>query len=217
MAVFVSAYSVAFLLTLLFQCFPVQGNWDPSARAHCVNISAALQATSAINVATDALVLALPVPLVWRMRTSLSRRVQVLCVFLLGSFIVVVSVFRTVYVRAPSPSRAGDDGLWVASYPMMWSTVETGLAIVAACLPVMRPVLDRLLRRPVEGSRGSSGQSPGNGMEPLGSRAGSGRPVAHLVTIGGRKLELKPRAPGPGGGAYAENTTTTYTPTLASG
>lgn len=204
----VFAYSLGFELALLFQCDPIESHWDASVDGTCSDLSAALLATSALNAATDVLVLALPVPLVWRMKASLARRIQILGVFLLGSFIVFVAVVRTAYVGAASlaPSR---DSFWDNAQPIMWSTVEPGLAIVAACLPVMRPVLDRLLRlRSPDGAGGSRGGGVAvGGLLPLGNKPGSGGPAAHIVTIGGTRLRLEPGAPGPGGAPACFNST----------
>ena len=68
----------------LLQCLPVRADWNPSVQPRCVNLDVELIILSSINVVTDVTLLALPMPLVWRLQTSRSRKLQVSCTFLLG-------------------------------------------------------------------------------------------------------------------------------------
>ncbi|KAH6639968.1 hypothetical protein BKA67DRAFT_665350 [Truncatella angustata] len=175
---FVIAYSVTAVMTNIFQCTPVESNWDKSIKAHCVNLGSELVAVSSLNVLTDATILCLPMPFIWRLKTDFRRKLQLTCIFLLGSFVVIVSIIRVTYVSGVSFS----DGFWVNSFPSMWSVVESCVAIVAACLPVLRPVFNKILYGdPERTDRSGSGKNVPSG-QPSFER--------HIVTIGGSEIPL---------------------------
>ncbi|KAK7733129.1 hypothetical protein SLS53_008317 [Cytospora paraplurivora] len=162
------------IFTNIFQCVPVQSNWDASVTAHCINLDVELVVVSSINVLTDATILLLPMPYIWRLKTDTRRKVQLTSIFLLGIFVVVVSIVRVTYVENVSFT----DGFWANSYAAMWSVVENCVAIVAACLPVMRPVINQIIYGSPNGSENPRRADGNEGkFGPLNDR--------HIVTIGG--------------------------------
>ena len=48
----------------------------------------------AINFLTDLMILAIPMPLVWKLQADLWRRLSLAFTFLLGSFVVFASIYR---------------------------------------------------------------------------------------------------------------------------
>lgn len=174
--IFVGAYSITAIMTNIFQCTPVQSNWDKTITPHCVDLGLELTIVSSINVLTDATILVLPMPFIWRLKTNLRRKIQLSALFLLGTFVVVVSIIRATYVSDVSFS----DGFWVNSFPSMWSVVEDSLAIVAACLPVMRPIFNKLAYGAPAGRSNLSNSE--------GKKSSSNR---HIITIGGSEIPLK--------------------------
>ena len=82
---FVAAYSLTASLVNLLQCLPVNAMWNPRVKPKCVNLGVELIVVSSINVVTDFIILCLPIPLVWRLQTSLTSKVQVTGMFFLGS------------------------------------------------------------------------------------------------------------------------------------
>lgn len=175
---FTVAYSVTAVMTNIFQCVPVESNWDTTVPRHCVSLGSELVAVSSLNVVTDAAILCLPMPIIWRLKTSFRRKLQLSSMFLLGIFVVVVSIIRVTYVSGVSFS----DGFWVNTFPSMWSVVESCVAIVAACLPCLRPVFNLLLHGDPDGSNGRKGRS---------GQSGDGLPGRDLVTIGGHVVPMK--------------------------
>jgi len=161
--IFVFCYSLTALMTNIFQCVPVEADWNPALTPRCVNLDLELILVSSINVITDAVILCLPMPYVWRLHATRSKKLTLTGIFLLGSFVVVVSIIRATYVSAVSLT----DGSWADSYSAMWSVVETCLAIVAACLPVLRPVFNKVMYGHVDGSTAVAGSS----AKPIGGKS----------------------------------------------
>ncbi len=73
-------------LTAMFQCIPLQYVWDkaiPGGR--CINVLAFYRWISLPNIITDALMLALPIPMVWKLNTSTGKKFGLTIGFLTGS------------------------------------------------------------------------------------------------------------------------------------
>lgn len=179
----------------MFSCTPVQSYWDSAIPGHCINYDLALHILSGSNVVTDALILILPMPLVWRMNTSFTRKVQISGVFLLGSVVTLVSIIRAYYTGRTSLDLK-TDGTFVGSYLDLWATAETGIGILSACLPVLRPVLNKVLYGHVESAITRARSVPRSASSRVDGSHG-----AHLVTIGGSKLPLRSDIASHGGGA----------------
>lgn len=198
-----TCHSLSVILTIVFTCTPVQSYWDGvAANSHCINYDLALHIFSGANVVTEFIIIILPMPLVWRMNTSLARRLQISGVFLLGSIVTVVSIIRAYYTGRTTLAFKSD-ATYVGSYLYLWATAETGTGILAACLPVLRPVLNKLLYGSVERPT-TSARSAARSM----SSQVDGNNGAYLVTIGGRRLPMQSDAALPGGGTGARRAST---------
>lgn len=82
----VSGLCIAIVFTATFQCSPVAYAWDKTIRGGtCINEQAYYRYISLPNVITDAVMLVLPLPLVWRLHTSLSQKIGLTVIFLTGS------------------------------------------------------------------------------------------------------------------------------------
>lgn len=136
---FIAAYSTAAAVVNLLQCLPIQAGWEPSPQSRCVKLNVELIILSSINVVTDATILVLPMPLVWRLQISRSRKLQVSCTFLLGGFVCAVSIVRATYVSRVSLT----DRSWADANGAIWSVVEACIAVVCACLPTLRSLISK--------------------------------------------------------------------------
>lgn len=81
---FILAYTLAGILVVIFQCEPVHGFWDIRIKSTCIDFSVPAIVIASFNVVTDFLTLALPMPLIWQLRMSNGRKVQITGMFLLG-------------------------------------------------------------------------------------------------------------------------------------
>lgn len=81
--------------------------------------------------------------------------------------------------------------------------METGIGILAACLPVLRPVLNKLLYGSVESLTTRARFAAGSMSSQVAGSTGT-----HLVTIWGRRLPLRSGVASPGGGTGARRAST---------
>ncbi|KAI1131524.1 hypothetical protein F5Y10DRAFT_233414 [Nemania abortiva] len=120
-----------------FQCFPVQKFWEPDLAGRCINQNAFYLASAIINVFGDVAVLSLPLPIIWKLQASRSKKWSLSFLFLLGAFVVVASIFRIVAVTQIDPM----DFSFTNVGGGLWSTVEVEVGFICANLPAVRPLL----------------------------------------------------------------------------
>lgn len=112
MIVAVAIAGVAVLMPIFFQCNPVrkcsslsdasmafrisrsntdavvEGAWDRTIPAKCININLLAYATGGIGVGFDVIILILPVPELWKLKMSSRKKRNVLFMFSLGGMYV---------------------------------------------------------------------------------------------------------------------------------
>ena len=108
--IIVWAFWIAATLATILNCLPFEYNWisigDP---AHCFNYNFFWMITGAIEVFLDAVILAMPVPMVLRLQLTRKRKIVVLLIFLLGALYVLsslISYFDPLLTSLVSSSRA---------------------------------------------------------------------------------------------------------------
>lgn len=132
-------YCVISMSVLTALCLPIQVPTleDPHVQPlACVDIEYMLLWICSFNAAFDLLILCLPIYYVWRLHTTFRRKVQLTILFLLGLFVVAISIFRTWYFT----HLGFEDMTWTGSLGNLWTEIEGCMAIVAGCLPAMMPI-----------------------------------------------------------------------------
>jgi len=85
-AVLMISWTIACSLTAIFQCTPIAFNWDITIPGgFCINYGAVVLAAGGFNIATDLIILVMPIPLVWKLHTSKQKKWQIIFAFALGS------------------------------------------------------------------------------------------------------------------------------------
>lgn len=79
----VLSYGAGMLVENL-HCVPFERIWDKTVPGRCINSLDAIVVTSALNVASDVLVLLLPHMAIWKLQTSRKRKIGVSIVFGVG-------------------------------------------------------------------------------------------------------------------------------------
>uniref|UniRef100_A0A093VNU2 Rhodopsin domain-containing protein n=1 Tax=Talaromyces marneffei PM1 TaxID=1077442 RepID=A0A093VNU2_TALMA len=142
-ACIVTAWLIATILVSVFSCSPVRAFWTHEAGSKCINSEQFYIANAVPNIITDAFILTLPLRMVWGLHTSKWERVALTFIFMLGSFVVVASIIRLSQLHEVS----NPDFTWGFNNTVIWSSVEPSVAVISACLPTMRPVVEFILPR----------------------------------------------------------------------
>ncbi|RAO68919.1 uncharacterized protein BHQ10_004931 [Talaromyces amestolkiae] len=88
------------------------------------------------NMLLDIAILMLPIRVLRTLQLSMTKKVVVGAIFILGGFIVVVCIIRTVYLSNATLENP------VALYNgLNWTSVELAVAVLCACIPTYGPLL----------------------------------------------------------------------------
>ncbi|CAI7668224.1 unnamed protein product [Penicillium crustosum] len=138
--VIITSYMVAAFFASVFQCTPVARAWNKAIPGSCINITTNWYANAGFSIATDIIILTLPMYPLYKSKIILKRKIALMIVFALGAFVVVTSIVRmqTLDFSSTSPDPTYD----IAS--SVWTMLEENVAITCACLPMMWMPLARL-------------------------------------------------------------------------
>jgi hypothetical protein len=136
----VAMYGISSVTATIFQCTPVPRAFNKSISGTCIDNEKFWYANAGFSVATDVIILCMPMPLVRQLQIPRVQKVALIVVFALGGFVVITSCLRmtTINLAAVTPDTTYD----ITS--TMWTVIEMNIAIVCACLPMIRPLIVRL-------------------------------------------------------------------------
>ncbi|KAI4095728.1 MAG: hypothetical protein LQ344_001445 [Seirophora lacunosa] len=83
----VIAHFLGSILSSLFQCTPTDKYWHREKPGYCVNGDTVILIPGAVNVVLDFLILALPIPLLWKLRTTVPQKSLLTGVFICAGFL----------------------------------------------------------------------------------------------------------------------------------
>ncbi|MCJ1314966.1 hypothetical protein MMC15_000280 [Xylographa vitiligo] len=108
---------------------------------YCLTIGyTSLVGLAGSDLILDVFLIILPLPMIWNLRMANAKKVGVTGIMLLGAASLAASIARLVlYVQTQAAAEAMvpvdfDEEITLDMY---WSTLECGLAIIAACLPTL--------------------------------------------------------------------------------
>ncbi|KAK5659732.1 hypothetical protein OQA88_943 [Cercophora sp. LCS_1] len=170
----IASYCVATVLATIFQCTPLPFAFDKTIIGHCIDNAQFWFANASFNIATDVIILLIPIPPVYRLLIPRVHKIALILVFMLGGFVTLTSCLRmtTINIAATSP----DSTYEIAS--TMWTLIEMNLAIVCACLPMAWSLLPLVHGLGTVGSRytaGPEGRLRGKAYMKSRSHDGSGQ------------------------------------------
>ncbi|KAI1108086.1 hypothetical protein F5Y14DRAFT_117777 [Nemania sp. NC0429] len=143
----VVAWIIAFIFSIAFSCSPVASQWDYTLQYTCVDLPTLFTTALATDVATDFLVLLLPVYKVWKLQLPLTRKIAIIGIFLLGVLVSIVGLIRigflTQIYNVLSDSTTADV-TWSYAPVYYWTIIETNVGVLSACLPTLRPIQERI-------------------------------------------------------------------------
>ncbi|KAF7554397.1 hypothetical protein G7046_g6838 [Stylonectria norvegica] len=128
-------------------CTPVQKNWQvyPSPGEKCTLAVANYVALVVLNISTDFVIVCIPVPLLWKVRLSIQRKLIIGLLLCSGVFIMIATLLRCVL------SLQDIEGINVST---IWAIRETFVGILAVNAAPIKPLFSA--SRWLISSKGSS-------------------------------------------------------------
>ncbi|MCJ1267534.1 hypothetical protein MMC22_007419 [Lobaria immixta] len=89
--------------------------------------------------------MALPLPLIWKLNLPQKQKFALSGIFLLGGFVTFSSIYRLVHLINLLKVSYDYPGFpYVTS--VMWTVIEINMAIVSACLPMLRRLFEHAFK-----------------------------------------------------------------------
>ncbi|KAI4268121.1 MAG: hypothetical protein L6R38_007957 [Xanthoria sp. 2 TBL-2021] len=138
----VVAFFLGSLLSTLFQCTPIHKFWHRNAPGHCTNGNHIIIVPGAINTVLDFIIIGLPLPLLWKLRTTTSQKSVLTGIFICAGFVCIISIIRLVVLSR----LENEDVTWNYVNSAIWSAAEPCMGVISACLPSLRPLVALMTR-----------------------------------------------------------------------
>ncbi|MCJ1438932.1 hypothetical protein MMC27_008322 [Xylographa pallens] len=117
-------------------CQPYAFNWDKTILGgSCIDLIAVYRWVSIPNLVTDMAILALPLPIIWRLHTNRRQKIGLTITFLTGSLGIITAIVRLVSFF---DTDLFADPTYNSVTTMTWTLVEPGVYLIASCLPSLR-------------------------------------------------------------------------------
>ncbi|MCJ1373405.1 hypothetical protein MMC20_004633 [Loxospora ochrophaea] len=169
------ALLIAVILGTCLLCRPFAFAWDKTIPGgHCGDATKNYLAIGIVNMIIDFSIVALPMPILWKLQMPFEKKMAVSGILSLGLLVSVFSVLRIPAILHISEL----DFTGTVLLDTVWGALEILLGVVTACLPLLQPPLARTvgkdsalrsLLRNISYGRRSTWNSGGR-SSPLGSQ-----------------------------------------------
>ncbi|KAK1971091.1 hypothetical protein LY78DRAFT_715214 [Colletotrichum sublineola] len=142
-AVVTGAFALASVFAVIFQCKPISAAWDPTVSgASCYPFLDFLHASTAINIAIDAVLCTMPLAYFLGMTMSLREKVLVTFLFAIAGLSCVAGIIKIVYLQ---PLDQADVTYNWTSW-VLCSIAECTIVIVCSSVPPIVPLFAKCSR-----------------------------------------------------------------------
>ncbi|EXA30589.1 hypothetical protein FOVG_18045 [Fusarium oxysporum f. sp. pisi HDV247] len=162
--IFNAIYGIIFTFLAIFQCSPISYSWtkwDGEHEGTCLNLNAIGWANAAISIALDLWMLAIPLWCLRSLTLHWKKKIGVAAMFMVGSFITVVSIIR---LQSLINLGSSQNPTYDQTDISIWSNVEMHIGLVCVSMPALRILLIRLF--PVLGGSSYNSSNHQNYREP---------------------------------------------------
>lgn len=146
--------------------------------ANCIPEGPPLVVQTIVNVVTDFMIYALPIPTLFSLTLPMIQRVGLVVLFSVGGIIVVAGSFRAYWVHYVLFETY--DATWYGYEIWLWTAIETNVGVICGCIPALKPLLFPSRARN-QGSRYANGSNHSRRREKV-------TPVLDQVEMDTRKL-----------------------------
>ena len=82
--ILVTTYTAIQILIDIFQCRPIEGVWDPTVKAKCIELNLVVMIMGGMNVLTALIVVCAPLPTIWGLQMEETTKLQLMGIFCVG-------------------------------------------------------------------------------------------------------------------------------------
>ncbi|KAG9705940.1 hypothetical protein KCU69_g4090, partial [Aureobasidium melanogenum] len=135
-------YALSVWLPMTVACRPLRHFWDQytgASNGSCMDYLSMWIFTGICSAALDLIILLLPIPWIWSLQMSWTKKLSVMGILALGTLVVIAAIIRLVYM---SRMMHETDITWALGPAQIWTSLEPSLGIVSPCLiTTFRPMM----------------------------------------------------------------------------
>ncbi|KAI0101406.1 hypothetical protein GGR51DRAFT_575064 [Nemania sp. FL0031] len=136
----VSLWGVIFIVLVITQVDPISQSWKGGRLRY--DSSALGLAQIGTSVGLDLVVLMFPLPMIYRLPMSASKKLSITLIFWLGAFCVIAAILRLVFLdQSIQEVVESQSNVFVQSKQFIFLILEPNCSIIAACLPCYGPLI----------------------------------------------------------------------------
>lgn len=143
---FMAVLSVAgfwMVLSSIFFCRPISKFWNvnyPEDKGYCLPKQATWYFNAAFQIASDVVILIMPMPLLWKLHLPWRQKSGIMLVFGVGIVVIATSIARMLELTELFTSDFTQSNAKAA----LWSALEVDVSIICACMAPIYPFLSSI-------------------------------------------------------------------------
>ncbi|CRG91986.1 hypothetical protein PISL3812_09040 [Talaromyces islandicus] len=163
------AYNITFLICSIAQCLPIESRWDTSIPSVCLDYYAVVVASGVVNIVTDVIILAMPIPLIHQLHIPGRKKHMLSAVFATGAVACFISIARCIEASALGSA----DSTWDQVSALYVTSLEISVGIVSACVPTYRPLISKVSEKIMRTNAGTIRPTDHYQLSATGKNAGN--------------------------------------------
>ncbi|KAI5358291.1 hypothetical protein Slin14017_G116520 [Septoria linicola] len=136
MIALLTAHYISSFVVWGVQCVPAQRYWNPAVPGRCIRQSSWILSVNGVNLATDVMVLILPIYPVAKLRLPPKQRLAILAIFTVGGLSTIAGCLRFYHLYR-FDRMIGNLGANTLDIEI-WCFIEITLGMFCACMPAFR-------------------------------------------------------------------------------
>ncbi|KAK6825592.1 hypothetical protein PG987_013086 [Apiospora arundinis] len=137
-------YSFILACALIFSCSPISKVWHTDVPGACLDRSALYTAVAVMDILTNAILLVLPIPMVYGLPMPIKRRVCAAGIFAIGLLAIITSLILCAYLPKLAKS---EDQTWAMVSSNLWISIEVNLFVICPAMLTLYEFCHELKRR----------------------------------------------------------------------
>ncbi|PTD10395.1 hypothetical protein FCULG_00008864 [Fusarium culmorum] len=155
----VCAYSLTYVLLIVFRCWPISATFDPLQQNKCLDLSILAIYLISCSVAMDLFLMIIPFRIVQPLQVPMRQKLGLAFLFATGGSIIGVTL-RRLFITLPMIKSY--DYTWNLPPQVVLSFIEVNLSIVVICIPALKPFFKRYIPFLIQSKIRSQDKSPKN-------------------------------------------------------
>ncbi|KAL7904316.1 putative PTH11-typeG-protein-coupled receptor [Trichoderma velutinum] len=126
----IAIYCLSSVAATVFQCSPTAKAFDKALPGTCIDLAKFWLSNAGFSIATDIIILVIPIPQVYTLRHPRARKISLILVFAIGIFVVIASCLRATTLDMFADSA--DSTYYTKN--LMWTIIECSVTIMCSSL-----------------------------------------------------------------------------------